>query len=71
MPNAMAAIAPAPPMANNRSTLARLQAARTAVAGRPSGCGGEQTITSLTPATRAGMAHMSTLLGYTARPPGA
>ena len=41
------------------------------VGGKPAGSGGEQRITSRTPATRAGTAPMSTLLGYAARPPGA
>ena len=68
---AMAAIAPAPPSAKTRSTPAKAAAANTTGDGRPSGPGGEQTITSPTPATRAGIAPIRSELGYAARPPGA
>src|SRR5215208_1350696 len=71
VPNAIAAIAPAPPIANTRSTPAISAAASTTLDGVPDDEGGEQRITSRTPATRAGIAPISTLLGYAARPPGA
>jgi hypothetical protein len=71
VPSAIAAIAPAPPSAKTRSTPAIAAAASTTAAGAPSACGGDARITSPTRATRAGMAAISTLLGYTARPPGA
>src|SRR6186713_141166 len=71
VPYAIAAIAPAPPTANTRSAFESSAAASVTAAGRPFGAGGEQMITSLTPATRAGIAPMRTLLGYDARPPGA
>src|SRR6185312_9374490 len=62
VPYAIAAMAPAPPTANTRSTFAIAAAARTSGEGsRPRG--GEHNTTSPTPAARAGMAPMRTLLG--------
>ena len=63
VPSAIAATAWAPPMAYTSSTPARLQAASTACAGRPSGPGGEQTAISLTPATCAGTSAITALDG--------
>ena len=65
VPNAIAAIACAPPMPNSRSTPAASAAA--SVTGDGSGV---QTTTSDTPATFAGIADISTVEGYAAEPPG-
>ena len=59
-PNAIAAIAWAPPIAYTSSTSAIAAAARIASSTRPSAPGGEHRITSGTPATRAGSTVMST-----------
>ena len=63
VPSAMAATAPAPPIAKTRSTFASAAAASTTGDGRPDAPGGEQTTISPTPATRAGIAPMSSELG--------
>ncbi len=69
VPYASAAIACAPPIANTRSTPAIAAAASTIALRTPSGVGVTMTI-SPTPATFAGIAFISTLDGYAARPPG-
>ena len=61
VPYAMAATACAPPMPNTRLTPARSAATSIAGSGRPFAPGGVQTITSSTPATRAGMVVISTV----------
>ena len=61
----MAATAWAPPMRNTRST-----PASTAAASTTGSTDGQQAITSGTPATRAGIAVMSTVEGSGYRPPG-
>src|SRR5437764_1051469 len=66
----MAATAWAPPTRYTSSTPARAAAARMPSLTVPSGPGGEQSTTSPTPATRAGMAVISTLDSSGARPPG-
>ncbi len=63
VPHVMAATAWAPPAANTASTPARAAAASTGGAGSPSAPGGEHTITSRQPASRAGTAAMSRLEG--------
>ena len=63
VPNAIAPIAPAPPIANTRSTREISAAASTTPGGRPSAPGGEHSTICFTPAARAGIAAMSTLLG--------
>ena len=63
VPNAMAAMAWAPPMRNMRSTPAMSAATSTAGAGIWSPLVGVQTMTSSTPATLAGMAVISTVDG--------
>ena len=70
VPYAIAATACAPPMAKTLSTSAILAAARTVGSGRPSLAAGEHKITSLTPATRAGIAVISTVEGNGTLPPG-
>jgi len=68
-PNASAAMAWAPPIANTRSTLARLAAARMAGCTVPSRRGGVASTTSRHPATRAGTAPSGpTSTGDGARP---
>src|SRR5207244_5794524 len=69
VPYARAAIACAPPTVNNRVTPARCAAASTSGLRMPSGVGTTRMI-SRTPATRAGMAFISTDDGYAASPPG-
>src|SRR6185312_7156035 len=63
VPYAIAAIAPGPPIAYTSLTPASSAAASTLSDGRPFDPGGEHRITRGTPATRAGMAPMRTLLG--------
>ena len=53
----------APPVRKTSSTPAIAAAARTAVGRPPSAAGGVQTTSSLTPASRAGMAVISTVEG--------
>src|SRR5947209_17966321 len=62
----------APPTAYTSSTPSSAQAARIVGCGRPpnSFCAGEKTAIDATPATCAGTTFMTTLDGYTARPPG-
>ena len=69
VPQARAATAWAPPMVQIRSTPASRAAASTAGSSSPRGAGTVIT-TSPTPATRAGIAFISTDDGYAARPPG-
>src|SRR5947209_10091535 len=71
VPYAIAAIACAPPARYTVSTWAIAAAARIASGTVPSRRGGVASTTSSTPATRAGMAVISTVDGYGARPPGA
>ena len=71
VPYAIAAIAPAPPIAYTSLTPASSPAASTTCDGSPFAPGGEQSTMRFTPATRAGTTPMSTELGYAARPPGA
>ena len=70
VPYASAAIACAPPTRYSSSTPASAAAARTVSSTVPSARGGEHTTTSGTPATRAGIAVMSTDDASGARPPG-
>src|SRR5882757_11332022 len=71
-PYARSAIDCAPPTAYTSSTPSNSHAARIAGCGNPANsfCGGEHTAIELTPATCAGTTFMTTLDGYTARPPG-
>lgn len=69
VPYASAATACAPPIVNTRSTPPNSAAASTRSFFRPSGVGTTITI-SPTPATRAGIAFISTDDGYAALPPG-
>ncbi len=61
----------APPTRYTSSTPATAAAASVASSMWPSAAGGTHSTTSRTPATRAGAAHISTVDGYRARPPGA
>src|ERR1043165_5351005 len=71
-PWANIAIACAPPTAYTSSTPSRAHAARIVGCGSPpwSACGGEETAREADPASWAGTTFMTTLEGYTARPPG-
>ena len=72
VPNAIAAIAPAPPMAKSSVDVRDSRRGEHHSSGTiPCAPPASTTTTVFTPATRAGMAPMSTLLGYAARPPGA
>ncbi len=63
VPKAMAAMAWAPPTRYTSSTPANAAAASEASSMRPSAAGGTHSATRLTPATRAGTAHMRTVDG--------
>ncbi len=61
----------APPAAYTSVMPSRPQAARTVASGQPVlCCGGEVTATPTTPAIWAGTTFITTLDGYTAKPPG-